>query len=246
MLILDLEGVKRMEQQTLKITGVLSDPTRFSIYQYVSKQHRDVTVQEISDAFEIHANVARLHLTKLEDVSMLTSETKKTGKGGRPSRFYQLSKEVVSIQFPFRDYQKLSEIAIDSLLDLGEIGEKALVETGRKFGYQAARTYLHGLDKNLADLKNEEKLDHIRIVALQQGLNPEIDHHEETNEVNFRIYNCTFKELIPNRAGICKMHQALINGFFDFFFGKINLDKTGNMSDGLQFSSCSYKTIILP
>ncbi|WNF37789.1 transcriptional regulator [Bacillaceae bacterium IKA-2] len=238
--------MKRLDQQTLKITGVLSDPTRFSIYQYASKQHRDVTVQEIADAFEIHANVARLHLTKLEDVNMLISQTKKTGKGGRPSRFYRLSDELISLQFPYRDYQKLSEIAIDTLLDLGEVGETALIETGRKFGYQTAKTYLHGIDKSLDDLENEDKLSHIKIVALQQGLNPEINFIEETQEVHFRVYNCTFKELVPNRTGICKMHQALINGFFDFFFGKINLSKTENMLTGLEYSSCSYKTIILP
>lgn len=71
-----------MEQQTLKITGVLSDPTRFSIYQYISRQHRDITVQEIADTFKIHTNVARLHLSKLEDVAMLVSETKKLVKAG--------------------------------------------------------------------------------------------------------------------------------------------------------------------
>ena len=72
-------------EQTLKITSVLSDPTRYKIYQYITERHNDVTVQEIADQFEIHPNVARLHLSKLEDVSMLSSETKKTGKGGRPS-----------------------------------------------------------------------------------------------------------------------------------------------------------------
>lgn len=235
-----------MEHQTLKITGVLSDPTRFSIYQYVTKQHRDVTVQEIADAFEIHANVARLHLTKLEDVNMLISETKKTGKGGRPSRFYRLSDEVVSLQFPYRDYQKLSEIAIDSLLNLGAIGEKALTETGRKYGFEAARTYSHNLDININELSNEAKLDHIKKVALHQGLNPEMNYNKETHEVHFRVYNCTFKELVPDRAPICKMHQALINGFFDFFFGEINLDKSGYMSDSIEYSFCSYKTLVLP
>lgn len=235
-----------MEQQTLKITGVLSDPTRFSIYQYVAKQHRDVTVQEIADAFEIHANVARLHLTKLEDVNMLISETKKTGKGGRPSRFYRLSDEVISLQFPYRDYQKLSEIAIDTLLNLGEIGEKALTQTGRRFGYESARTYLMNLDKNLSDLTTKEKLNHIKTVALQQGLNPEMYFDEETNEINFRIYNCTFKELVPDRAPICRMHQALINGFFDFFFGDIDLTKSSYMSDDIEYSFCSYRTVVLP
>lgn len=236
-----------MEQQTLKITGVLSDPTRFSIYQYVAKQHRDVTVQEIADAFEIHANVARLHLTKLEDVNMLISETKKTGKGGRPSRFYRLSEEVINLQFPFRDYQKLSEIAIDTILDLGgEIGEKALSNTGRKFGYASAKSYVQQLGLDLNGLENEEKLNHIKTVALQQGLNPEIHYDKETHEVNFRVYNCTFKELVPNRAPLCNMHQELINGFFDFFFEDIKLQKNNMMSDDVNYSFCSYKSLILP
>ncbi len=235
-----------MEHQTLKITGVLSDPTRFSIYQYITKQHRDVTVQEIADAFEIHANVARLHLTKLEDVNMLISETKKTGKGGRPSRFYRLSDEVVSLQFPYRDYQKLSEIAIDTLLNLGEVGEQALIQTGRKFGYVSAKAYLQSLDLKLDLLTNEAKLNHIKTIALHQGLNPEMHYDKETNEVNFRIYNCTFKELVSDRKPICQMHHALINGFFDYFFNEIDLEKNGNMYDNIDYNFCSYTTLILP
>lgn len=99
-----------MVEQTLKITGVLSDPTRFSIYQFIARQHREVTVQEIAESFHIHPNVARLHLTKLEDVNMLVSCTKKTGESGRPSRSYQLSDELVSLQFPYRDYQRLVKL----------------------------------------------------------------------------------------------------------------------------------------
>ena len=101
-------------EQTLKITNVLSDPTRYYIYQYITKKHHEVTVQEIADTFNIHPNVARLHLSKLEDINMLTSETKKTGKGGRPSRLYRLSEEVIQLNFPFRDYQLLAKIAIET------------------------------------------------------------------------------------------------------------------------------------
>lgn len=67
-------------EQTLKITNVLSDPTRYYIYQYITKRHKDVTVQEIADNFSIHPNVARLHLSKLEDVNMLVSEQKNKAK----------------------------------------------------------------------------------------------------------------------------------------------------------------------
>ena len=121
-------------EQTLKITNVLSDPTRYYIYQYVTKKHDEVTVQEIADNFSIHPNVARLHLSKLEDVNMLVSETKKTGKGGRPSRLYRLSNDVIQLHFPYRDYQLLSNIAIQTMASLGEPGQKALYETGKRFG----------------------------------------------------------------------------------------------------------------
>lgn len=67
-------------EQTLKITNVLSDPTRYYIYQYITKRHQEVTVQEVAENFNIHPNVARLHLSKLEDVNMLASETKRLEK----------------------------------------------------------------------------------------------------------------------------------------------------------------------
>ncbi|MDQ0254429.1 putative ArsR family transcriptional regulator [Evansella vedderi] len=234
-----------MEQQTLKITGVLSDPTRFSIYQYVARQHGDVTVQEIADTFKIHANVARLHLTKLEDVNMLVSDTKKTGKGGRPSRFYYLSDEVVSLQFPYRDYQRLSEIAIQTLASLGEIGEAALEETGRKFGYESAKAFVGSLDRNINGLSSKEKVKFIEKIALNQGLNPEIHYDDEKNEVVFRIYNCTYKELAKNSTAICKMHHALINGIFRYFFENMELKEESTMFQKQELA-CTYTTVSLP
>ena len=53
---------------TLKITHTLADETRYSIYQYVLQEGKEVTVHEIATAFSIHPNVARMHLTKLADV----------------------------------------------------------------------------------------------------------------------------------------------------------------------------------
>ncbi|MCD8508736.1 MAG: helix-turn-helix domain-containing protein [Bacillus sp. (in: Bacteria)] len=234
-----------MEQQTLKITGVLSDPTRFSIYQYVARQHGDVTVQEIADTFKIHANVARLHLTKLEDVNMLVSDTKKTGKGGRPSRFYYLSDEVVSLQFPYRDYQRLSEIAIQTLLSLGEAGEAALVETGRRFGFESAKAYVGSLDQNIQDMSPKEKVKFIEKIALNQGLNPEIHYDDESNEAVFRIFNCTYKELAKNSTAVCKMHHAQINGIFNFFFEDMELKEESTMFEKHEMA-CTYTSVVLP
>ncbi|MGO4887144.1 helix-turn-helix transcriptional regulator [Anaerobacillus sp. MEB173] len=234
-----------MEQQTLKITSVLSDPTRFSIYQYITKKHRDVTVQEIAETFNIHANVARLHLTKLEDVNMLISETKKTGKGGRPSRLYRLSDEVINLQFPYRDYQRLSDICIETLLSLGEEGKKALNQVGKKYGLESSKEYVTKQNINLVDLSIKEKLEYVEQVALSQGVSPEIKYDEETNSINFRIYNCTFKELVNVYHGsLCKMHHSLLTGIFEYFLGEIRLKENYLMLDEKN-NCCSYTGIFL-
>ncbi len=67
-------------EQKLKVTNALSDPTRFNIYQYIIKSTNAATVNEVAKEFDIHPNVARMHLSKLEDVELIISYTKKQEK----------------------------------------------------------------------------------------------------------------------------------------------------------------------
>jgi len=227
-------------EETLKITNVLADPTRYHIYQYIVKQHKEVVVQEIADTFEIHPNVARMHLTKLQDVNLITSETKKTGKGGRPGRTYKLADEVIQLHFPYRDYQLLAKIAIESMMSLGEAGEKALFETGRAFGSElvkqqtkAAQTYLTFEDK-LALLKN---------AATLAGFSPEFQINEDQTTIYFQIHNCPFKELTKTNGGtICSMHNAYLLGMFNSVFTNVQLVESDNMTNGCDF--CSYRASV--
>lgn len=234
-----------MENDTLKLTGVLADPTRFSIYHYIVTNHQSVTVQEIADEFEIHPNVARLHLTKLEDVDLLTSSSEKTGKGGRPSRLYNLSEQVVNLQFPPRDYQLLATIAIETLLSLGEVGQKALDDMGLRYGKEAAKQAIDKEHLVLSRMTYEEKIDIIRRVILAQGLNPEISIVDERT-IRFRVFNCTFKETaLKHPASICQMHHMLLIGIFQTFFGEdIQLIEENSIMSGCQ--SCDYTLLRLP
>ena len=65
-------------ENTLKITSTLADPTRLSIYQYMVQYQKDVSVQDIANHFHIHPNVARPHLSKLEEATVITSQLNKT------------------------------------------------------------------------------------------------------------------------------------------------------------------------
>ncbi|WP_027414476.1 helix-turn-helix transcriptional regulator [Aneurinibacillus terranovensis] len=234
-----------MENETLKLTSVLADPTRFSIYQYVVTKHRPVTVQEIADEFDIHPNVARLHLTKLEDVDLLDSASEKTGKGGRPSRLYSLSDQVVSLQFPPRDYQLLAEIAIDTLLSLGDAGQKGLNKMGRRFGQEAAKQALDKERTDLSGMSMEDRVESIERLIVAQGLNPQIEYVDERT-LRFKVHNCTFKESAnKNPDAICQMHHALLMGMFESYFGPdVQLLEENSIMAGCR--SCDYTMLRLP
>ncbi|WP_070120682.1 helix-turn-helix transcriptional regulator [Bacillus marinisedimentorum] len=234
-------------EQTLKVTSVLADPTRFSIYQYITRMHKEVTVQEIADSFNIHPNVARLHLSKLEDVSMLVSETKKTGKGGRPSRLYRLSDEVVQLNFPFRDYKLLASIAIDSLLSLGEEGQNALYQTGRRFGHEMVeQESKYRSNTNREEMTFEEKLALVKSASSMQGFYPEFEVIEDGSTIFFTVYNCPFKEVADSENGhpVCTMHHSFFYGIFEEVFKDepVDLKQQERMTDGC--AACTYKAVV--
>ena len=229
--------------QTLKITNVLSDPTRYYIYQHIAKRHEEVTVQEIADIFEIHPNVARLHLTKLEDVNMLISETKKTGKGGRPSRLYRLSEAVIQLNFPYRDYQLLSKIAMETMFSLGEAGRTALFNTGRLFGKELAEQHLKGIGGQNS-LSFDHKLSIIKDASTTAGFYPEFVTSEDHSAIFFKIHNCPFKEIaFEQKEAVCGMHHEFLRGMFDVLFDNIELIEEENMFDRAGCHACTYRLL---
>ncbi|AZU63319.1 helix-turn-helix transcriptional regulator [Neobacillus mesonae] len=228
-------------EQTLKITNVLSDPTRYYIYQYITKRHKEVTVQEVADNFNIHPNVARLHLSKLEDVNMLISETKKTGKGGRPSRLYRLSDDVIQLHFPFRDYMLLSKVAIETMLSLGEVGRQALFLTGKRFGTELIEQEL--AKRSLGDELNfEEKLTILKNAATLAGFYPEFDANADQTKIYFQIFNCPFKEVAEEHDDVCSMHHEFLKGMFEVLFDSVELLEKENMISGCD--ACSYQALV--
>ncbi len=230
-------------EQTLKITNVLSDPTRYYIYQYITKRHREVTVQEIADNFNIHPNVARLHLSKLEDVNMLSSETKKTGKGGRPSRLYRLSEDVIQLHFPFRDYMLLSKVAIETMMSLGEDGRKALFLTGKRFGAELIEQELAKQGLPGDDLSFDEKLRILKNAATLAGFYPEFEASGDQTKIYFQIFNCPFKEVaLEQTEAVCSMHHEFLKGMFETLFSSVQLIEKENMFAGCE--TCSYQALV--
>jgi predicted ArsR family transcriptional regulator len=232
-------------EQTLKITNVLSDPTRYYIYQYITKRHQEVTVQEIADGFNIHPNVARLHLSKLEDVNMLISETKKTGKGGRPSRLYRLSDDVIQLHFPYRDYQLLSKILMQTMVTLGEEGKKALYTTGKRFGSELIDQEIASQHQSVEELTFEQRLNIMKNAATLAGFYPDFEVSEDKTKIYFEIFNCPFKEIaVENTETVCKMHSQFLIGMFEALFDSVELIEKDKLTTGCN--ACTYHALLTP
>lgn len=225
-------------KETLRLTNVLNDQTRLKIYEYIMEKHDEVTVQEIAKEFDIHPNVARLHLSKLEEVDMIVSETRKTGKGGRPFRVYHLSDNVIELYFPFRDYQLLAKIALETLAALGPEGQDALTKTGEKFGKEIIQRIYD--EKENQSLSITQKINILKEASVMLGLNPEFNYYEKEKKIVMKIFNCPFKELADEHTVIlCNMHANFIKGMFDVLFDDIELKENENMFDGCE--SCTYQ-----
>ncbi|WP_110111324.1 helix-turn-helix domain-containing protein [Bacillus sp. CGMCC 1.16541] len=227
---------------TLKITGVLSDPTRFHIYEYMTHKGTDVTVQEVAETFHIHPNVARLHLSKLHEINFVASHTKKTGKGGRPSRVYRLSSNAVQLSFPYRDYQLLSTTLLKTLSHFGEEGLNILYQSAYDHGMTYFKQkYAYALNEEHL-LSMDEKLKILQQAAKEAGLLPIIESYPESNTIHFTINNCPFRELAIYEQSVCVAHNAFLKGMFDLLFKEINFVAETNIATGCE--TCTYRVAV--
>ena len=225
---------------TLKITSVLSDPTRFQIYQFINEQLEDITVQDVATKFNIHPNVARLHLSKLEEIHLIVSETRKTGKGGRPSKIYHLSEEVVQLHLPYRDYQLLAKIALETLLSFGAAGIKAFCEVGSKYGKEMIINLLFQRGKRLEDLNKDEKLTILKEACANLGFYSSF-HAVDESTIEFDVKNCPFRELsIQNNSNVCTMHAFFLRSMVNTLFPEANVVELNHLSD-CKHKTCNFK-----
>jgi predicted ArsR family transcriptional regulator len=198
------------------LTAVLADGTRFRIYRsIVERPGIDATVADVAARFDLHPNVARMHLTKLEQAGLLSTSLRKSGSGGRPARLYRLSDKVAALTMPPRRYDLLSGLALKALAETGELDRVAIV--CRESGTEAAQVYVSEHPQH-GRLGRDELVAAIRAVGDEVGMLPEVKWERSTLAVDVR--NCVFKELSSAQPDlVCVMHRAFLEGFIERLAG---------------------------
>lgn len=219
----------------IKITSTLADETRFQIYDYMLKTHKAYNVQEIADEFSIHPNVARLHLTKLAEIELITAEFMKTGKGGRPGRMYRVNEEGVQLSFPRRDYELLLRWLIETLAELGEEALLAGQKTAYKYGQQSiSENY-----PNISTMSLTDKIDLLQEQAALIGYVADTDINGNKFNIKFHVYSCPFHSLLKQYSEIvCLLHENFLRGQVYALFGTLNFEQKTSMIHNC--SDCKY------
>jgi predicted ArsR family transcriptional regulator len=194
-----------------ELSAVLADETRYHIYRSIAEHAgSDVTVAEIAERFHLHPNVARMHLTKLEQGGFVATSFRRASGGGRPAKLYRLSDTVVNFGFPPRRYELLSRLALHALAAGGS----------RDDALRVCREA--GVDEGRRELAREEgppstaagAAEIVRQITEDQGLLPEVLWEGATLKVI--VHNCAFGEVSGGEPDlVCPMHRAFLEGVLD-------------------------------
>lgn len=224
----------------LKVTSTLADETRYHIYEFMLQQKKTFSVQDIANQFSIHPNVARLHLTKLSEINVITSDFVKSGKGGRPGRVYKASEKGIELSFPKRDDSKLLKWTLQLIKEIGPNAVELAKKISHDDGFHHMQSLLSLEQKGSQTISFDEKLTFLSNASSMIGYFPDVQDTNQGKKILFTIYNCPFKnQLATNNKLICELHECYLKGQVDALFSKNDIIQLEKMNFNCDF--CKYE-----
>lgn len=198
------------------LTAVLADDTRFAIYRFIAERPRSqVTVAEVADRFKLHPNVARMHLSKLEQAGLVRTALRKHQRGGRPAKLYGLADRVATFAVPPRHYELLAALALEVLAESND--SELIRRVCRRAGHELATAYRTDRGMNEA-LDGHALAAAVQDIAEDQGLLPEVSWRPAGLRIEVR--NCVFREAGAAQPELsCTIHRWFLRGVLDELAG---------------------------
>lgn len=177
---------------------------RREVLSLLRQSDRPLSVAEVAEASDLHANTARFHLDGLVDDGLAERATEPRQAPGRPRILY-------TSQGPTpgpRSYELLSEMLTGLVSSLDDAGA-ASVGLGKAWGrhlVERAAPSEH-LDTQEAVTRLNRLLDAV-------GFQSEVGATAEGTEV--RLHHCPFREVAQKHADtVCAIHLGLMQGALD-------------------------------
>lgn len=193
-------------EKVLTTARALGDETRFSIYSHIQNHNGPINIEELADHFNLHPNAVRLHVHKLEEANLITSNAAKSAAGGgRPRRLYSAGIKPIEIMLPDRNFRLLAQLLA------GLVGKAGMTaEEIEKFGAAWGAALAAELPSRDYD---EPQLASIVQSRLEDwGLGPAAESRDGRAAV-LTVTNCVFKEVAQEFPGvICRLVHSVIEG----------------------------------
>ncbi|MCR1781946.1 helix-turn-helix domain-containing protein [Nocardioides carbamazepini] len=189
--------------------GVLTDPTRRSLYAYVAARGDLVGRDEAATALGLAKHTVSFHLDRLAEEGLLEVEFRRlsgrTGPGaGRPSKLYRRARRDFTVSLPPRRYDLVGDILAAAVgrAGAGEDLDTALADCAHTEGRAVA---------GQADgVPAPPGLDDLAAVLSGQGYEPTV----EASVV--ALANCPFDALArKHTALVCGLNRSFVQGVAD-------------------------------
>jgi predicted ArsR family transcriptional regulator len=201
------------DSQVGALTASLGDTTRRGVYIAVRQAGDPMTVSEVAALFDLHPNVARHHLDRLvADGWLQVTHRRNAARGGpgagRPAKHYEATAKEVSLEFPRRRYELLSELLVQVLERLEPVrAAEVAEEIGREYGRQLA---------DEVGLPEDAGFD-VAVTAVARammGVGFETEARPEDRALLTRF--CPFGQTAANHPEIvCRIDQGIVKGLLE-------------------------------
>lgn len=183
----------------------LGDPTRHTIFQYLSAERGPVDVAELTGHVGLHHNAVRQHLARLVAADLVVESTAAPTGRGRPRLVYEVAPSADSRWGVTGPYEQLS-VLLSEIIRTGDTP----VDVGRRAGSAPAKDTR--ADSDPADVMAER--------LTRYGFEPEREH--SGNRVDFVLRTCPFETTaLADPDTVCDIHLGLAHGIADSIGGII-------------------------
>jgi predicted ArsR family transcriptional regulator len=188
---------------TLAAIGLLDEPVRRELYDWVVAQARPAGREEAANALGITLALATFHLDRLAAGGLLDAGYQRlsgrTGPGaGRPARVYWRADHDFAITLPERRYERVAQLFASALETLGDgSAPPPLAEAARRMGEELGS-------------ESRRRAPEGRLMSALEagGYEP---HLEATGTI--RLRNCPFDALVDTyRPLVCGTNLAMAEG----------------------------------
>lgn len=190
----------------LETLGLLSEPTRRHLYDYVVGAASAVSRETAAEGTGVPVHTVKFHLDKLVEAGLLEVEfhkpTGRRGPGsGRPSKHYRRASGEFCVELPPRRYELLTRMLTDAIVESSITGEPA-AQTARRAAFDQGRT----LGERHADPEAEPRRRLLK--ALREG-----GYEPGCTDAGIVLRNCPFHRAAQHQtAFVCGLNVDFVSG----------------------------------